>query len=343
MNAKLLIDAITRQTMVLIGQLATTAGLRAPLAHVANQVFLDLVDTIESQGVSRKVAADMFGLALRSYQLKVQRLSESATDRRRSLWEAVFAFICEEGVVGREKVLMRFCHDDERSVRGILHDLVESGLVFKTGSRDRTSYRAASDEELSQLVDREERDSMTGVAFVAVYHHGPITVPDLAARLQIEEGAARDAIERLRSEGRITRHEAEGEDAEPTYDCDVCVIPMDSPVGWEAALFDHFKAMVTAIQVKLRESRRATLPGDVVGGSTYRFELWEDHPRQEEVLGLLAEIRERVSSLREEVTSYRDESPPPDGETYKVTFYCGQAVVRPDEDLEVLETVEEDA
>ena len=34
--------------------------VRAPLAHVANQVFLDLANELEAQGVSRKVSADMF-------------------------------------------------------------------------------------------------------------------------------------------------------------------------------------------------------------------------------------------------------------------------------------------
>ena len=42
MNVKILIDSIVRQTTVLIAQLATSGGVRAPLAHVANQVFLDL-------------------------------------------------------------------------------------------------------------------------------------------------------------------------------------------------------------------------------------------------------------------------------------------------------------
>ncbi len=42
MNQQLLIDSIVRQTTVLIAQLATSRGARAPVAHVANQVFLDL-------------------------------------------------------------------------------------------------------------------------------------------------------------------------------------------------------------------------------------------------------------------------------------------------------------
>ncbi len=39
MNVNALIDAIVHQTTVLVAHLATASGVRAPLAHVANQVF----------------------------------------------------------------------------------------------------------------------------------------------------------------------------------------------------------------------------------------------------------------------------------------------------------------
>jgi hypothetical protein len=61
---------------------------RAPLARIANQVFLDLTNELEAQGISKKVSADMFGMALRAYQRKTQRLKESSTEQGRSLWEA---------------------------------------------------------------------------------------------------------------------------------------------------------------------------------------------------------------------------------------------------------------
>lgn len=96
MDSRLLIDAIVRQTTVLIAQLATSGGGRAQLAHTANQVLLDLVDALKEQGLGNKVIADMFGMALRTYQTKLQRLSESRTDRGRSLWEALFAFVQEQ-------------------------------------------------------------------------------------------------------------------------------------------------------------------------------------------------------------------------------------------------------
>src|SRR5688572_10412835 len=75
-NHHILIDAIVRQTTVLIAQLATAGGVRAPLAHLANQVFLELTRALEEQGVSRRVGADMFGMALRAYVRKIQRVSE---------------------------------------------------------------------------------------------------------------------------------------------------------------------------------------------------------------------------------------------------------------------------
>src|SRR5258706_8699578 len=108
MNLRILIDGIVRQTTVLIAQLATSGGLRAPLAHVAGQVFVELAKELESQGVAKKVSADMFGMALRTYQRRTQRLGQSATDRGRSLWEALLEYIQHQGVVSRVEIFKRF-------------------------------------------------------------------------------------------------------------------------------------------------------------------------------------------------------------------------------------------
>ena len=144
MDTRVLIDAIVKQTTVLIGSLSTAAGIRAPLAHVADQVFLDLAREIEAQGVGRKVAADMFGLALRTYQRKVQRLSESVSERNRSLWEAVFQFVVENEQVSRQQVEERFQQDPPEDVAAVLNDLVRNGLVFAAGHGRNALYRPVS-------------------------------------------------------------------------------------------------------------------------------------------------------------------------------------------------------
>jgi hypothetical protein len=90
----------------------------------------------------------MFGMALRAYVRKVQRLGESTTFRGRSLWQSILDFIADRGMVTRREVLERFHRDDETLVRGVLHDLVESGLMFSSGLGDGAVFRPPSDEEL---------------------------------------------------------------------------------------------------------------------------------------------------------------------------------------------------
>src|SRR5512145_1463411 len=128
MTIELLIRAIVRQTMILIAQLATSGGTRAPLTRVADQVFLDLVRELSRQGVSRKVSADMFGLGLRTYQRKIQRLIESSTRQGRSLWLSILDYLKTHGVTTRADLLLHFAGDDEVLVRGVLFDLCETGL-----------------------------------------------------------------------------------------------------------------------------------------------------------------------------------------------------------------------
>jgi hypothetical protein len=73
-----------QQTTVLIAQLSTAAGLRAPLAHVADQVFVELSRELEAQGLGRKVVADMFGMALRGYWTPRARAFGSTQSQRQS-------------------------------------------------------------------------------------------------------------------------------------------------------------------------------------------------------------------------------------------------------------------
>jgi len=130
MNATLLIHAVVRQTMVLIAALATASGRRAPLASLADDVFAALAKELAQQGVGHKVIADMLGLGLRTYHRRAARLSESDTERGRSLWEAVLTHIRESGPILRAALLGRFHEDDGLVVRSVVRDLVESGLVY---------------------------------------------------------------------------------------------------------------------------------------------------------------------------------------------------------------------
>lgn len=316
MHVQLLIDAIVRQTTTLIAQLATVGGVRAPLAHIANQVFLSLSKELEVQGVSRKVGADMFGMALRAYQKKIQRLSESATVRGRSLWEAVLDHLEQRGQATREDVLRRFRNDDGALVRGVLHDLVESGLLSCSGNGPQALYRRTTDEE--RAANFRKGTGLDEFLWVQLYRDGPASTESLAQRCGVKAHEASAALRRLQGEGRISV--SDGQWAAFGF-----IVPLGSEAGWEAAMLDHYQALVRTLCARLSRIDEKTGISDGTGGSTYTIDVWPGHPLESEVVGTLARVRRDLSNLRERAASYNREcSIPPNYRS--VVFYAGQCV-----------------
>jgi hypothetical protein len=328
-NVTLLIDALVRQTMVLVAELATSGGLRAPLSHVAGQAFLELARELESQGVGKKVSADMFGMALRTYQRRTQRLSQSRTDRDRSLWEATLEFIEQRGLVSREQIFQRFRHDDEASLRGVLRDLSESGLVLSMGSGAALAFRAASKDELKSLNRSGDRLGLEAFVWSTIYREGEISCEALAQRTSLPTAELAPVVEDLVAAGKIERC---GEGSDDRLRSKRLELGFDDPSGWESSVLDHFSALVQTVIRKLAKDQRATRQ-DHVGGSTYHFDLWPGHPLEDEVLGELARFRERMSALRSKIDSYnagRMER----ARSLRVVAYYGQSLVVEEENGE---------
>lgn len=323
MDSKLLIDGIVQQTTVLIAQLSTAAGIRAPLAHVADQVFLDLARAIEAQGVGRRVVADMFGLAIRTYQKKMQRLTESQTDVGVTLWSAMLDFLQTESVT-RERLLQRFVNDPEREVLAVLNDLVGSGFVYSTGRGPQARYGLTSDSDRRALFDSEELEALVHLVWLEVQSSEPIDVQSLMSRFARYERRAEQALQLLREDGRVT--EKDGFLTAQNF-----VVSMGSERGWEAAVLDHFQTMVRAIGAKLSRGKTVAKATDDVGGSTLGFTIYEGHPREHDVAKLLSTVRAMIVPLWEEVAAYNQAHTPP-AEARKVSFYFGQMVESTDTD-----------
>jgi len=320
MNAQVLIDSIVRQVTVLIAQLATSGGIRAPLSHVANQVFLDLANELESQGVSRKVSADMFGMALRAYIRKVRRLSESETQQGRTLWQAVLEFVKAGELVTRERIIERFQLDGELEVSAVLHDLSESGLVFCSGTGRRAVYRRATDEELGQLAQLGGDSGAEELCWVLIYRHGPIELAELALLLRQTEADTAVLVERLREAGRVQRA------LNGTLNARDFVVPLGAAIGWEASVFDHVQAVVQTICQRLQQTSLAATDQDPVGGSTYSFDVWPGHPLEAEVKAQLSQFRSRAGELGRRVDEYNREQ----GlarHYQQVVHYAGQCIL----------------
>lgn len=315
MHVKLLIDEIVGQTTVLIAQLSTAAGIRAPLSHLADQVFLELAKELEGQGVRRKVVADMFGLALRSYQLKVQRLSEGGATET-SLWEDIHALLTQ-GTHTRGEIAQVLKTVDSNDIASVLNDLVGSGLAYVSGRGVTAVYGLTTQADRERLTRGDERQAVYHLLWQLVATGRARNVDDLRRQVAVREEALESALAELIADGRVT--EQGGRLLALGLD-----IPVGAEFGWEAAVSDHFRAMVTAIGLKLKLGRAAH--GDVNGGETLGFLVYEGHPLQQQVCGLLQTMRQELDTLWTQVADYNREHPPPE-DADRVTFYFGQSVM----------------
>jgi hypothetical protein len=319
-NTKLLVDGIVRQTTILIAQVSTAAGIRAPLAHIADQVFLDLAREIEAQGVGRKVIADMFGIALRSYQKKVRRLTESESSRSRTLWQAVLETL-SSGSVTRARLLERFQYDGEREVLAVLNDLITSGLIYCTGRGSGALYGLTTAAD-RQALSNDDGHALYHIAWMKVFQGEATTRQALSSSLGVPLAQIDAALVALRSDGRLE----EGEDG--TLRASNLVVPVGAALGWETAILDHFAAMARAIASKIQLGRTQSSEADQVGGATLTFTIGPNHPFENDVLGLLSDVRERVNELWSKVSEHNREHAPNPEDRVRVTFYFGQAVQR---------------
>jgi hypothetical protein len=156
-----------------------------------------------------------------------------------------------------------------------------------------------------------------------IYRDGPITLAELAQQVHVDEHTLGEALARLSRAGRIEGTEKAGAN---TYSARRLLIPLGSPVGWEAAVFDHFKAMVNTIAGKLREDRSAPTLSDTVGGSTYTLDVWPGHPLADEVYGTLGRLRATMVELRERVEAVNAQQELPVSYA-RVVAYVGQHVI----------------
>jgi hypothetical protein len=299
--------------MVFIAQLATAGGVRAPLAQVADKVFLELSDELQSQGVSKKVIADMFGMALRTYHRRVQAARQSHTEAGRSVWEAVFECIRSQELLEGSEIHRRFAQDDSEVVSGVLNDLVNSGLAYRAGRGETAVYRAVAEETWDWLL------------WLAVYRHGPTTESVLCEQARVPVTTCRAALDRLVQSGRVI---VEGEGTAALYRSQHLEVPLGESRGWEAAVLDHFQAMVSAVTMKLRDGAVRADLREIVGGSTWSLDVWPGHPLRDEALGILARIRREIEDLRYRIDGAAIEPPSADVRE-RVVFYAGQYVKLP--------------
>ncbi len=322
-NTSLIIDFLVRQTMVTIARLATSGGVRAPLAHLADQVFTDVTRELQAQGMRRKVIADMFGITLRAYHARTQRLQESATERGTSLWQAVYQYVAEHPSVSLSQLKQRFRRDNPATVASIVRDLQGADLVRVKGRSRELSLTEPSHAS-------SEAETFDALVWNLVYRHGPMNRHALEQQaIGVPQEELSSAVLRLEENGRVQRSVTSGEEIVAAEEC---VLPLSEPEGHEAALIDHFQAAISNLGDSAEVLVGKSSHNFPRGGVTFHFDLFEDDPLAPKIFGLLQRIRAEGAELREALKQRGRAQRQGSGRQQRsarkvrVTFYAGQRV-----------------
>jgi hypothetical protein len=252
---------------------------------------------------------------------RVEGMLHDATDVGRTVWEAVLEFIRESEPISGSEVQRRFVHDDAEVVSGVLHDLVNSGLTFRSGRGDGAVYRAAAEADFA-VANGSGADAAEWLVWLTVYRRGPLSLSRVAEATRLPPAVCEKALFELSEQGRIGQAETDGQ---VVYRSERFEVPLGESQGWEAAVLDHYQAMTSAICAKLAERGAGARAKDIVGGSTWSLDVWAGHPLEEEATKTLARVRAQLEELRTWVDQHNEQSAS-EAPRQRVVVYVGQYV-----------------
>jgi hypothetical protein len=155
----------------------------------------------------------------------------------------------------------------------------------------------------------------------AIYRNGPVTREQVLTLTRVSETSVTKALTALEENGRVVR-QAGGPD---TFKSPRIDIPVGQAQGWEAAVFDHYQAVLSAVCAKLSAGEARSERADVTGGATYSLDLWPGHPMEGEALSTLQRVRAMLEDLRARLDAVNAQHQNEPNE--RLVFYVGQHFV----------------
>jgi hypothetical protein len=268
-------------------------------------------------------------MALSTYHRRVRAASESKTEAGRSVWEAVVDYIRANEPTPAAAVLGRFSRDDATVVASVLRDLTDSAVVYRAGKGTDAVYRVASPDDFAKVDGTGRSLAVRNIVWLTIVRRGPLELSTVSEETHEPLEACREHVEALVTSGLV---EMRRSGARTEYESTRFDVPVGQSEGWEAAVLDHFQAVVTAICVKLRLGTARSADSDAVGGSTYMLDVWAGHPLEAEARRTLSRLRQAVSDLRTRIDAYNEgHERPREASDREVTVYVGQFVKTSDE------------
>lgn len=126
-NMHQFIRALAYQTGRTVVHTALRGGMRQSVGWAVDAMWSGMVDCFEEAGVSQKVAADMMGLTLRTYQRRIDSLSD-VSQGGRTYWMVIYARL-QQQAASRDTILGWFDRGLKRQIVSVLLDMKETGWV----------------------------------------------------------------------------------------------------------------------------------------------------------------------------------------------------------------------
>mgnify|MGYP002039476199 CR=1 FL=1 len=305
-------------------------------ADIAGKTMLDIVAVLRKDGMSYEAIAATLNLTINGFRAKMRRLESTYRnlseddDRRQTLLERIYAFVDDHGS-GNDAV--RYADIDEHfhgvkkdSLAGVLHYLVQCGLLSVTGRGLGRAYRTVPPQQT-------ERD-LNVQAAVVLYREGPMDLKTLSQRLGQSEADCKTYIESIRVRGELET--SERPDGVTCYQAKRYHIPVGSSEGFESALWDHLSVAVKAICKKVRVARLHSAPDDRLGGTTFSFVVPKNSKIARDIGSFLSEARAQMEAWKAEVEALDETALDDTAERERISIYTGQMV----EDLVTTTSVE---
>ena len=134
------VGLVVRSAGKIVARASTVDGARKPLSWVLDEFFLGITDELEELGVSRRIAAGMFGVSRRTYLRQVHAAQAGVDAMGESLWWSVLRVLRSEPM-SREDVMARFSRHPPELLGAILFDMLGTHML-----EDRDGLLVATDE-----------------------------------------------------------------------------------------------------------------------------------------------------------------------------------------------------
>lgn len=146
------ISVLAYQTGRTIASTSLRGGMRRSVGWTADVMWQGLVDGFEQAGLSQKVAADMMGLTLRTYQRRVQSLQVSHHGGQ-TYWMLIYTRL-KRGEATRDTILGWFDSGLKRQIVSLLRDMLDTGWVVLDEEGMYQSSHDAEDHGSIEVLER---------------------------------------------------------------------------------------------------------------------------------------------------------------------------------------------